>query len=88
MSNQQEEEAAQTQSCLIKSAILKALAKSTMEIMRLDAEYKRITANYPNGIVLGESPEDFVTAQFIDAQLKMYANYTGHLADTVRKLME
>lgn len=88
MSNQQEEETAQTQPCPIRSAILKALSTSTIEVMRLDAEYNRIAAKYPNGIVLGSAPEDFVTAAFIDAQLKMHAGFTGRLADIVRKLTE
>lgn len=89
MSNEQEEEeAAQPQPCLIRSTILKALSTSTMEVTRLDAEYKRLAAKYPNGLVLGSAPEDFVAIAFIDAQLEMHANFTGHLADIVRKLTE
>lgn len=85
---QEEEETAQPQTCLIKSTILKALATSTLEVTRLDEEYKRIAAKYPNGLVLGSAPEDFVAIAFIDAQLEMHANFTGHLADIVRKLTE
>ena len=89
MSNEQEEEeTAQPQPCLIKSTILRALCTSTMEVMRLDAEYKRIAAKYPDSIVLGSAPEDFVAIEFINAQLEMHANFTGHLADIVRKLAE
>ena len=59
-----------------------------MEVMRLDEEYKRIAVKYPDGIVLGSAPEDFVAIEFINAQLEMHANFTGHLADIVRKLTE